>query len=64
VTEIIRPVLARYNRALNDPAIRGDILSDLRTAISSGALDLLFLVPTLCVNALNLRIYLILLYFF
>ena len=41
VTEIIKPVLARYSRNPNDPAIRGDILSDQRTAISSGNLDLL-----------------------
>lgn len=41
MAEIIKPVLARYGRAPNDSAIRGDILSDLRAAISSGDLDLL-----------------------
>lgn len=33
--DVINPVLVRYGRSANDPAIRSDILSDIRCAISS-----------------------------
>lgn len=33
--DVIHPVLVRYARSANDPAIRSDILSDIRCAISS-----------------------------
>lgn len=39
MAEKIQPVLVRYDRLLNDPAIRIDILADIHRAISSGEVD-------------------------
>jgi len=39
VADVIKPALARYGRTVLDPAVRADIVSDIRAALSSGDLD-------------------------
>lgn len=41
IADVIKPVLIRYGRSANDLAVRTDILSDIRHAVSSGNLQAL-----------------------
>lgn len=41
MADVIKPVLVRYGRSANDPAVRANVLSDIRYAISSGDLPTL-----------------------
>lgn len=39
LADVIKPVLARYERSANDPSIRTDILADIRQALVTGDAD-------------------------